>query len=226
MYIYCINLDHRTDRWNNIKNQFNDMEEYHLIRFPAIKHQYGWIGCGLSHLKLIESFFDDKKDLIIIEDDCMIQPENFLLKFTKIYEWLDNNRDEWEIFNGNPSFVNIKKAKILDTTLGIIKCTGGTANFIIYNYKKYKQIILKFEKYKKHLNQWINNIELHNVKVPHSHKYLPIIDKFLPNNFICVTSVPYITSQSASQSDIEKKEVNYNNILTVSEKKLLILLNT
>ena len=137
-------------------------------------------------------------------------------------EWLNNNGDKWDIYNGNPTYVNI--VRIVDASNKIVECKGNMANFIIYNGKHFEKIKSKLECYRTNLLKWKYGIEIHNKKVPHSRKRVPIIDKFLSTNFICVTSVPYITSQQETLSNIENRTVNYNEIVNASEKKILEIL--
>ena len=224
--IYCINLDKRIDRWNIMQKQFSNIKNINLVRIPAIEYRYGWIGCGLSHLKAIDSYMNQNEYLIVIEDDCVITDlDNFDNNLNKLIGWLSENNDKWEIFNGNPSFIDTTKSKILDKTNKIIECKGGTMNFVIYNTDKKETIIKEMDIYRKNLQIWINNIEKNNIKIPHSHKHLPIVDKFVPKNFICITQIPYLTSQFASMSDNETKYTDYNNCLKKSENELLNLIN-
>ena len=239
--IYCINLDERTDRWNFIQKQFSTILEINVIRISAIKHKHGWIGCGLSHISIIEKYMNTNKYLIVIEDDCVINNvTNFYDRLINIFVWLDNNMDKWEIFNGNPSYVkDINNCKILDKKLKIIKYgEGGTANFIIYNAKKngfYERLL----QYKKNIFECINlvNLEISTTKNKlkkkiyikdtngkisvynvHKNRNRIIYDKFLNNNFICITSIPLLTSQLISDSNIEKRYIDYNNAIKMSEE--------
>lgn len=224
MNIYCINLDKRIDRWNLMFKQFSTIDGINLVRISAAENKHGWIGCGLSHLCVIDNYMDKNSHLVVIEDDCVINDaEHFQEKLSSLIAWLDSNSDKWDIFNGNPSFVNVSNCKILDQVEKIIQCKGGTANFIIYNKNKCDKIKYQMELYRKNLLKWKFDIETNNKKIHHSRKGLPIIDKFLESNFVCITTVPYLTSQYESNSDIEHKNVNYDSILKKSEKNLFSL---
>ena len=224
MNIYCINIDKRNDRWNLMVEQFHTIQEINLIRISAIENKHGWIGCGLSHLKVVDNYMNKYEHLIVIEDDCKVNDIiNFKNSVEQIIKWLDMHNDKWTIFNGNPSFINESNCKILENSPKIVECKGGTTNFIIYNNKKHDEIKYKLQIYRKKLLQYKLEIENGNRKVHRSHKGLPIIDKFLSNNFIFVTMVPYLTRQFESQSDIENKNISYDNSLNLSEKKLLEL---
>ena len=49
--IYVINLEERTDRWEQMKKLY---PEFDLIRVDAVKHEKEAVGCFLSHKKCIQ----------------------------------------------------------------------------------------------------------------------------------------------------------------------------
>ena len=85
--IYYINLDHRTDRNTEILSELKKMNipDSKIQRIPAIYTKgFGILGCGLSHLKAVETFMrSDYKNCLILEDDFMFSLDtnysNFLL---------------------------------------------------------------------------------------------------------------------------------------------------
>lgn len=212
--LYCINLDKRPDRWKTIQDQFSKIPQLTLIRFPAIEDKQGWLGCGRSHMKIIRDHMDDKDNsyLMVIEDDCQIKNiETFNHRLQKIIQWLSKHPDQWEIFNGNPSFeLGPNHFKILDSDLKIVGCNGGTTNFLIYN----KNIKPKLLQYETVVHDALTN---KNGITP---KRLHIIDKFLANNFVCITSIPFITCQRPSYSNIDNKFINNSKRLKKIETAL------
>jgi len=53
--IYCINLDRRPERWQEVCKVFDSVGILHRVqRFPAIDHENPRRGCALSHLACIE----------------------------------------------------------------------------------------------------------------------------------------------------------------------------
>ena len=71
----CINLDERPDRLMQITKHFEDLGIY-FIRFPAIKHSLGALGCMMSHLNCLEiAKQSDIPYAVVVEDDC-----EFLIK--------------------------------------------------------------------------------------------------------------------------------------------------
>jgi hypothetical protein len=79
-YVFYINLDSRTDRWEHIENIFYkyDIDKYE--RFSAIYNDEGIIGCTMSHKKVIEIARErGYKNVLILEDDFdfLISKEEF-----------------------------------------------------------------------------------------------------------------------------------------------------
>lgn len=75
--IYCINLDKREDRWNNVKNQF-ETHNINVQRFSAIDgktldfNQHispGAFGCLMSHLKILKDASEKNYNRILITED-------------------------------------------------------------------------------------------------------------------------------------------------------------
>lgn len=67
--ILYINLDHRTDRRESIESVLTGFK---YERIPAIKHQHGYIGAYLSHIKALEhAISKNYRHVLIIEDDML-----------------------------------------------------------------------------------------------------------------------------------------------------------
>jgi len=73
--IYYINLDHREDRRLEFSQEVEKLrltlgEKPNVVRIPAIKHDVGAIGCGLSHCQALEMFLNSGQEhAIVMEDD-------------------------------------------------------------------------------------------------------------------------------------------------------------
>lgn len=218
MNIYCINLDSRPDKWNNMINMFSNITKFTLTRFSAIKHNHGWYGCSLSHVMCIKQNLKETDDFIIIfeDDNHIINIKTFEEDMINLLKWLSDNKDKWEIFNGNPRFyMKNPDIEMLDNNLKILnfKYFGQTTNFMIYN----KKCINKYEQYLNDLNKLQ---DLYNLEI--KQKY--VIDKFIPRNFVCLTRIPYLSTQLDNYSDIENKQVSYNESILRSEKRILKIL--
>lgn len=76
--IYLINLDRRTDRWEQCKHELErvgiPLERVH--RMSAVQHTVGAIGCSLSHVAVMCHAISNKfKNVMVLEDDChFVQP--------------------------------------------------------------------------------------------------------------------------------------------------------
>lgn len=205
--IYCINLDKRRDRWNSIQEQFSDIKELEVVRVGAIEHKYGHFGCSMSHVKAITLYMKDEP-FIVIEDDCLIRnKENFYPMLEKILGWLNAHPDQWEIFNGNPSnAAQDFKCQILNRDLPIVRYNvdqnGGSASFIIYNTSS-PNVRNKMAYFNFKVNSFNYLLRMGHIKKIRSYKHVPVIDNFLARNLVCVTTIPFITTQIKSYSNIE-----------------------
>jgi glycosyl transferase family 25 len=69
--IMYINLDHRTDRLNEIQQELRNLDVTHAKRFAAIKADSGALGCSLSHHTLLHNLrLTTGRLYMIIEDDA------------------------------------------------------------------------------------------------------------------------------------------------------------
>lgn len=114
--IQVINLEERTDRWDNFIKYKEQYPKLNFIKFNAINgkkikptiqlqqifdgNDYnmrsGMVGCALSHLKLYIDFYNSNQQyLIVLEDDVKLVPEfdDKLLYLIKILETRINNID-------------------------------------------------------------------------------------------------------------------------------------
>jgi hypothetical protein len=75
-----------------------DYSTYGFELFSGLRHDIGWIGCGLSY-KLIMNIARDKGyNFVIVCEDDVILPDNFHDKLSIILEYLDTQ--QWDIFAG------------------------------------------------------------------------------------------------------------------------------
>ena len=100
---YVINLDNRTDRWEQIQNSFKN-SNITLVRVSAVKHKIGHLGCGLSFIKIIKLAKEKGLKTVLIFEDDNKPLDNFNKRWNTIKHWLDSNLDKWEIFNGGARF--------------------------------------------------------------------------------------------------------------------------
>jgi len=77
--IYCINLNHRTDRWLESLQEFKKLGiDSDVERFEAHELKPGIKGCTKSHYEIIKLAKKNKyKNVLIFEDDVFILRDDF-----------------------------------------------------------------------------------------------------------------------------------------------------
>lgn len=116
--IFCINLEHRTDRWRKIEIQ----AEYlglEIQRFPAIEAQdpnfsqgrSKAYGCRLSHYECLRTAYDLNLDRVIILEDDAVFHRDFILLVKKYMDILDRHCPKWT-FLGAGDFAKSEESLI------------------------------------------------------------------------------------------------------------------
>ena len=144
MNAYVINLDNRPEKWERIQDSFKDTD-INVKRFSAITHENGHIGCGLTHVAIVKMAKEkDMDSVLIIEDDCKLT-KNFNKRWAIIKKYLDEHKNEWDIFNGGvvwPS--NATPVVNLDPDIRLIRGNGPGcryAHFVYVNKSAYDKVI-------------------------------------------------------------------------------------
>lgn len=184
---FVINLKERPERWEQIQKDFKDTIP--LIRIDGIKHKMGHLGCGASFMKVIRlAKLLNLKTILIFEDDN--KPfEGFYEKWKIIKNYLDNNLDKWEIFNGGSRMITYaEEIKDLSNNIQLIKTSGTNTNNWVYINSSVYDKILEYEK---------NNNNL--------------IDFYFSLNFNFFCCYPRLATQHDYFSDTENFQRNYTN---------------
>jgi hypothetical protein len=202
--IYCINLDHRKDRWEESVNEFKKLGIENLVeRFPAIKHDDGRVGIIKSNLEIVKIAKEKSyKNVLVFEDDIsFIHANNPLDNLKHAIE--QSYKYDWKLFYLGANTHN-KLIKI-DKNLILLK-NAFAVHSMAYNYKIYD----KFINYAENINK-INN--------PNN-----ILDVWLAKEIqeknICIMVNPILTTQRKSYSDIEKQVVDYQFIIDRFNKNI------
>ena len=208
-HIFYINLEHRLDRKEHVCKQLDTIGlGLFAQRFNAIKMSNGAIGCSMSHLALLKNAVKDKLDhILILEYDIQfLNPELFKTQLNKFLETHGNN---WDVilFAGNnmPPY-----EKIDDMCVKVGRCQTTTGYLVNGHY---------IEKLMDNVKIGLTNL-LHT---PLQHS-LYAIDKYwfkLQNIDRWFLIVPLTVVQREDYSDIEKKVINYTNIMTDLDKEEL-----
>ncbi len=193
--IYCINLDHRTDRWEHAQKEFEKVGILDRVkRFSAIKEDDGRLGIIKSNLAIVKmAKSKGLNNVLVFEDDVKFivdDPEKHLKNAISQIGNLD-----WALFylgaNTHTKLIKIKPNLIL------LK-NAYSVHSMAYNKKIYDKIIRKYSKIKvvkKHKN--INDVYL---------------AEKIQSKYICLMVNPMLTTQISDYSDIEKRLVNQSYI--------------
>lgn len=208
IHLYIINLDERIDKYEETINELSKLnfEKYNLKieRFPAIKHKRGWIGCALSHISILEIAKERNLEYAIVIEDDNIFVEKQLKNIEKIFDWLFQYKEKWEIFMGNQTYIT--PIDVFSVNHGIIHSIGKTSNFMIYQKTIFSYII----EHKSLYVDEINSIQRRKVNS---------IDRIIRNKLL-VTRCPFITCQRKNYSDIQNIEISYIEEIKKSESSL------
>lgn len=197
--IYVINLKERTDRKEKLLEIFSKYKNINLIFVEAIKYHIGIIGCFLSHKRCINIAKEKKLDqIIVMEDDCL-PLDNFEERLTLILEFLDKNKDKWDIFLGgvNGTKKQDVKEKINYKDNIFFEISRGTcAHFIIYNKSSYNFFLSKDVKKEFNDTCWFNKLRAY-------------------------VTIPFIAHQQPGYSNIQNGVRNYISLFDKTEKLIL-----
>lgn len=190
--IWCINLDKRTDRWEKVQKEFNNIGILDKVqRFSAIKHDDGRIGIIKSNLELLQ-YAKSKKlnNILIFEDD---------VKFinydeTKLNLAINDLPKNWSLlYLGANTHIPLVKS---GDNLYNLK-NAYAAHSICYNNIIFNQAITHF-----------NNTN----KITEHTQILDVWLAKIQEKYPCYLVNPIMTTQEPSFSDIENKWVDYSFI--------------
>lgn len=193
--VYCINLDSRPDRWEEAKKEFvrNKIEVDRIqaingkdlnLEFPE-EIKEGAVGCSLSQLFCFKlSKYLQTKNFVLFEDDVEFD-ENFLSKFSKIYN--EQVPDDWDMlyFGGQ----HIHGRNIKQVSENVYKCEYTLAAH---------SVAFKHTVYDKFIDKLVDITKPCDMHYAESHKSI--------NAYVMI---PHLTWQRKSFSDIEKQNVDY-----------------
>jgi GR25 family glycosyltransferase involved in LPS biosynthesis len=206
---YIINLDERTDRFNDTlleckKIELNNIERYSAIKINDtnynlyklideskawkkndIKYLYSASGCKLSHLEVLKKGLSVKEDYILVLEDDVVFENNILFYLNLALIQLKDI--DWDILFLSSNLLDKNDAtKIDNNILKLNKCLTTTAQ--LFQKKKLEKIIKIIEN---------SDVEIDNT-----------YDLFIENKY-CL--YPMCTYQRLSFSDINNKITNYGH---------------
>lgn len=207
-FVY-INLDKREDRKKHILSElkkFNIPDEK-IIRFSAVEHLKGQIGCGLSHIGVMEMFKKSGDKIWCILEDDNVFTKN--LEETNLYinEFLSNN--QYDVFLGCTACIKAKNIKGSDKIIRVMR--SKMTSFYIARSNVADAMIASHK-------QSIRSYGTHFYK-----KGIPIDVMWfnLMKVFVFVTSYfNPLGAQLVGYSDIMHKNKDYNGITKTKTHKL------
>lgn len=197
--IYYINLEHRTDRKEQIEGEFAKLGWTNYQRFNAIKMKNGRVGCSMSHLKLLSMAKEKDLDyIVIIEDDAMFtQPD----LFNAMLSGFMNSNIDYDVLllAGNIRQPIFQKTRFLYQ----IKKSFTTTGYIV---KKHY-----YDKLIANIKEGIENL----IKQPHLHMRYAIDVNWMKLQAMDTWYIfmPRTVTQRPDYSDIEGREINYNHLM-------------
>ena len=203
---FYINLDHRTDRKEHVTNQLTNLGLHGFERFNAIKMENGAVGCSMSHLKILQTAFQNNWDhVLIVEDDItFLDLDLFKANFET---FLQRNGNNWDVIllagNNMPPYDTID-----DVCIKVKRCQTTTGYLVNGHYIK-----KLMENVKMGLTQLIHKPASHAMYAIDKFWFLlQAVDKWY-------LIVPPTVVQREDYSDIEKRQTNYQKIMMDLDKK-------
>jgi glycosyl transferase family 25 len=210
-HCFFINLDERLDRLRNVKNELSKIGCENPERVPAVKMENGAIGCTISHIKCLELAKErNYPQVFICEDDIVfLEPKILTENIKKFSNSYLIDYYKVLIIGGNncPPYYNITKycIKVLNcqTTLGYI-VKQKYYDKLIANMKEGLHFLLKDP-----TNKQSYAIDIYWKKLQQQDDWYMLI--------------PATVTQMVGYSNIENKNLNYNNLMLDIDKKNLLM---
>jgi len=192
--VLVINLQERTDRWNDIQNDFKDWP-FELERIDAIKEVPAQVACWKSHQKCISIAKERGYPwILILEDDCLPNSDG-KDRFLELLPYLWRYRTQWDIFNGGAEIKEKEWVqKLIQTAPPIFQTKSIMTHFIIIHEEIYDRLL-----------QAIPNKSA--------------VDWYYTRNYRMWSTVPHIAIQKPGKSDIGNADDN-RHLLKASEDYL------
>ena len=182
-HILVLNLDERTDRWEQIQDNFKGWPA--LERVQAVKASPGWKGCLKSHINAIKIAKSRNYPwVLVLEDDCVVGKHS-LQQFKSLLPSLWERKAEWNVFLGGTTILG-DDITLIQKSPPILKVQAYTAHFCIYNSNVYDLMIEKSITDEKQ------------------------VDVIIRDYATIYCTAPHIAIQRPGKSDIEDKITDYN----------------
>jgi glycosyl transferase family 25 len=134
--VIYINLDHRVDRLDNMKQFFEDanIPPNKIMRFSAINERPGTVGCTKSHIEILKMAIKNNfRNILILEDDAKWTGD-FTTTYSKIKNLVESANDVVLLGGGYNSIID--KNRVLFSYC--------TSSYIVKSHY-FERLLLTFE---------------------------------------------------------------------------------
>ena len=208
--IYCINLDHRTDRWQQCCEIFNEygisdkVERFSAIQYkhkdPLYSKAMGQLGCSSSHFEITKNALERKlENYLVLEDDFYFLDKPEIL-FNKLNLNLKQLPLDWQmLYLGGNLDLSYERYPIQKHSNNLFKLNAcHTTHEFSVNKSLYEKI-LKNSLLNIDMQEWYN-------------KYT-VIDVYLSKEILkdnkCYIVNPLLSLQKPGFSNIEQNHYDY-----------------
>lgn len=188
--VIYINLEHRTDRRVQIETELSRFPPEKVLRFSAIREDFGALGCTKSHIAVLEMAISQGwSNYLVIEDDGMWS------SFDTSYPILEN-------LSKNPYDVIVLGAvvPVYDKLTYKLQKSQTTTSFLV-NKHYYPTLLQNFKE---------SAMGLFGTRTQHVYA-LDMYWQRLQARDNWYLVAPSLVVQRPSYSDIERKQVDYVN---------------
>lgn len=208
--IYCINLDHRTDRWQECCKIFND---YNIIdkveRFSAVQYKHqdpkyskamGQLGCSASHFEITRQALEKNlENYLVLEDDFYFLDKREIL-FDKLKLSLEQLPSDWQMFYlGGNLDSSYEIYPIERYSKNILKLNACHTTHAFSVHKSLYEKILEKSFFRIPIQEWYNKYN--------------VIDVYFSKEILkynkCFISDPILALQKPGFSNIEQNYYDY-----------------
>jgi GR25 family glycosyltransferase involved in LPS biosynthesis len=202
--VYYINLDHRTDRLNEIEKVLNDIEcpSEKRERISAVLNpQFGTLGCTKSHIAALEKFIESGLETCLVLEDDFIYDD--IDRFNSSIQYIFENKVHFDILQLSYNHNGLISSETEHTILKKVIRAGTISGIIVHkdfapkllaNYKEGHELLLDYiAKHGQLTHEFIIDVYWKDLQ--------PI------SNWYCFS--PRLGYQRESYSDIEQRVVNY-----------------
>jgi glycosyl transferase family 25 len=188
--VVYINLDHRTDRRKQMERCLSIFESNKVLRFSAVAHQRGNVGCTRSHIEVLKmAIREGWKSVLILEDD--MEWNRFEEGYAKVAELV---KRPYDVIMLSPS-----AAKWDPTTMRLYECETSCGYIVSRRY---------FETLLRNYEEGLNLLETTG------NGNLYVMDEYwkpIQKRDIWYTVIPAMIYQRPGYSDIFCGNVDYRN---------------